>query len=709
MTPLSSADAHLEVDRRDRIKQRHVPVRRIGLGMVSLGIFLAMIWGVSKLDVSRLVPTTTGSETYKRHVLTFSNVSDSSQWIYIDKGISLQDTDFRHIVAMENMDYFTFHYDPPGIRIENTWKLVGAFSRIYLGHIDNKWIDMFSLGVLAPTRADVELRFADSSGFKDIEELEAVMSSLFSSAGWNILFHDDGETWISWFVFINGLACFIGSAILYREVVHRVSRSMFIGMYKRHRRSVFRSQELEMTINRHKVYANDVEIVSRNRLACYDSRTFSRLDEKRDNGGGEIDLENNFSHSTPLIPKKDTECVFDRALTVLQKARDESKQRIEDEELILLMRIPKEKSSLSGEVALKDPLSAEDIKLGLAPVSSEFAKEQRDRIEKNRREREKQRAFHKWVMAKRPHTMNLFSILDQICLGRKLTFDDMQDGQSHWKFCITSTVLHSFVMSLAALWLVPMLGLENEDILYKISQVVGTIYILIAFSSLIAHHLLSVKYMKESCTLRLVRLLYTRCVYPAFSYLSLTFVVHLTLWFFLGIILKPEICVPIIVNLLLIVCYVISTYKRLHSKKQKARIEMKMRQYKNGCLHLHDDEEDPPSITNRRILLTILYGVVWLMCVMVFIALGFFAFSTDQIDSVYYTLLLSVGPALTAFGTKLFNIKEMVDDEKKKYTSKISGSSSDENLISDKYSAFIKNEEEGDEVIELCDKHYRFR
>jgi hypothetical protein len=636
------------------MRSSRIPFQRATLSILATAGLLVLIWAVSQFKISQLVQDGANKSTV--HCLTFKNHTvNLDGWRYVEDGLELHQRDFQRLMTLLHIDIFTFRYPA------RDWESIGSFSRVYLNPINTKWIELFSFGVLAPTRTMLELRFFEDLGvFESHYELERVLAALFEEAGWTILFHDDSGEWIKGFVLFNALACILGSFVLWRNGRRQAREFLMRGIYRRHRHSVHASRNLGTDIAHHASFKRCDHSLSSAHVASFDSVSFT--------------LSPPYLNATP--PNTPMGAIAMSSPTV---------------SLPYL--------NLDNTGVLDD-----------SAVNNEFSLEQRRRIHKHEAEHIKQRQFHHRVAMKQWHLLDIFAALDQISLGPDQTLQDLLVNQSaHWHFCIGSVILHWMFVTLGAGWAVPLLGLPVEDPLYKITRTLTAAYLGCAAVSMMAYHCRTwCGHQRVGCTVRLLNDIFSLVIFPMSAYLTLTSIVHLALWFCLGLVLKPDVCVPVVVNALVVILYVINALSRLRSRKRLSRRNMLKRQFQNDCIHLHAADESVPGATGREMVVTILGGVTFFGCSILFITLGFYAFSTDKINNVYYTILLSVMPALTAIGAKMFQVKDLV---KNRHRNSKKDQGSTELTKSQLRYRELQEDEDNDShefITNLCPRHVRF-
>lgn len=545
-----------------------LPARRAGAALLWLAAALAVVWAASRLEGASLLRP---SGDPRRGHLTFSNQSAAAAdaWRSADGRWALPAPELRALAILgHDADVFALAHPARG------WTGAAAFSRVYLSPLDPKWIDLFSLGVLAPRPAALEV---SGGPFASPAELERAFAAAGAAVGWTLFFDGDAGSWIVGFVALNACACLAGAAALWLSGRRRVRAAVLRGAYRRHRRSLLASRELARVISRHE----GLEVpLSGAAVAGVTSESFV------------------------LTP------------------RDFS----------------------AGEPA---PRAA-------GPEAAVFGRQQRARRRLHDSHRARQRAFELQVAAEGGHLLGLFAGLDQLALGPHRTLEELcADGGGHWGFCAASVSLHWAAVAAGGGWMVLLLGLPVHDVLYAPARAAATAYVSVAAASMLAHHAWTGAPPARGWR-RAALLCFPAWLFPASAYLSLASAVHLALWFSLGLLLRPEVCVPVVVNGLVVAFYVASTHRRLRRRKRTLRRRAREHQLLNGCAHLHPAGEMVPGTAAGELVGTICGGVLFLACAILFVTLGFFAFGSDRVDDVYYTVFLSAGPAVAGAGARLF-------------------------------------------------------
>jgi hypothetical protein len=576
------------------------------------------IWCVRGPYLSHLIQL--GKHEPFHTTLHFVNISYIhpifNDFLYINDSIVINNQEVRTIQGLGKVDLFEFSINDHSV-------LMGAFSRIYLQHTDNTWINMFSLGLLAPRCAHITLVFKDNL-YNDTKLVKQLVNTLFGSIGWNMLFSRSRHDWVSYFVLFNALACVIGTMALFRFLTTLIKKHLSKDQYARQQKLFTMHQRVVDEILRNE-FDNDV----------YISNTSKILSNYGDNGSNNDE----FLNSNSILAQED---------------------------------------------------EMNTIPLSNASPDIEYQQKQEVLVLARNQIIERQKKLMQWIS--NDNSFHIFAIVDQCC-----SISDIENHHRYYmKFVCLSTISNWTILLFSLLWTLPFLELTKESYFGKIAIDFGTTYLIAGLFAMFAHIALDHEHGIFNIPIKRFRRAFSSFLFPICMFASLTYTVHLALWFCLGIILKPEVCIPIIVNVVLIVTYVISTFQKLRAARTQMLQHIRWKRYSNECadFHTHGDEVKL-TISTTKIIITILGGVAFLVCTMVFMVLGFFAFSTAKINSVYYTLVLSIGPTLTALATKLFNIKSIIDDKTPQHI-----------RYSEKFREFLRTEEEN--LPNLCDQHIRF-
>ena len=123
------------------------------------------------------------------------------------------------------------------------------------------------------------------------------------------------------------------------------------------------------------------------------------------------------------------------------------------------------------------------------------------------------------------------------------------------------------------------------------------------------------------------------------GFLTCNYVLHIFLWFMMGIMVKPVISIPIVINVSAVILYTVSLNRKLRELKQEKRLQR--------------------YITNREIIITIIAGLVIFMGVSLFLTFGSFAFKSTK-NNGYEFIFFSMIPAIVSFITRYVQIRQTI-------------------------------------------------
>ena len=128
-------------------------------------------------------------------------------------------------------------------------------------------------------------------------------------------------------------------------------------------------------------------------------------------------------------------------------------------------------------------------------------------------------------------------------------------------------------------------------------------------------------------------------MYDGAMFLSCNYVLHTFLWFLMGIILKPLISIPIVINITALTIYMLTVYKAMKQmKRQKNTYE---------------------NISQREIVVTVFIGMVIFIGICAFLMIGSFAFRSTK-NTGYEFIFFSFIPVITSFITRYIQIHNTI-------------------------------------------------
>jgi hypothetical protein len=600
---------------------------------------------------------------------TIDSIHNNVLWVRTSDQLPLE---FERDLMITGCNFFTF-----SITNNNNQILVAAYSRIHL-HVDTQVVRLFSFGLLGPTQCFVLVKNNPPPNQSQNDD-GAWIVTLFAEMGFRLSFGTGlSHSWIPWFVALNSLASILGAGLLLKHLYRAAYKRLVNGLWKRQTRLLKYGYFM-------------IEAEERNRQRQQHPQRQRQGQRKRGS-----------SYADGEIPPVDKLLVKEYLQTepvtiVVKEEEEEEEEKGEEEEKVDSKEQEakhRENDDESNQVKIK--ISGDDADMTLSinnSIKSDSSGEE-SICHTQSSPVTSQPRFWMHMLAVMDHLLGIVSIIDTCRLNPPLTDSNSTKSgkkcQMHGDLFADNIIIkhhnqtNEKVIQAAKLAAIIQHRESRQTVsvslaifsvileyLIVVMPVIGgwatLIFITVSWVQTLAlicvlvycgfATLATMSYYFEYQKPTILQSFFYTLLFPIACWMGTTYAIHSLLWFALGLILKPAVCIPIVVNVAVVGVYSYALYQKLVVEKRDRDRQVRQAQKENGCYELHLKEEQHHA---RQLFVLVSSHLLFLLVCTCFLTAGLYAFSAGNADTILSTVLLSAVPVVSVLASKISELAKTV-------------------------------------------------